>query len=252
MDEQKVDYSKLPPDLLKKLTEAEKRSPQYQQLQAIQDIADMVQELLNELADNKQEKTWEKMGALLTDMRTSLHELNHKEAPDSPDYSTPIVKALNQLEQAFTKELKRIDISPKVQVGSPNVTVPKPDLSGIEKLLKQEVPKAFKAAIALIPAPEKDDNSDLLEAFAGISEQLQSIDTATRMKPLPGSMKVTHPDGTYVDSPSLFRELDDIVRSNPDTNGNYQTMRFKKSGSTIYTLTFTFDSSSNVTEISRT
>lgn len=250
---QKVDYSKLPPELVKKLTEAEKRSPQYQQLQAIQDIADMVQTLLTDLSDDKKQDkaAQDKFGALLTDMRTSLAELNNKETPEAPDFSTPVITALNRLEVALTQELKKIDVSPRVQVGAPNVTVPKIDLSGIQKLLKTEIPKAFKEAISLIPEPEPIDNKPLLDQLSLMSEQLASIDVGTRLIPEPGNMKVTNLDGSVVGINFIPAQYDDIQLSSYDGNGIPATIVFKSSGNTVATLTLS-TSGGNVTEILRT
>lgn len=48
---------------------------------------------------------------------------------------------------------------------------------------------------------------------------------------------------------------DSTVFSNPDANGNYQTINFKVGGSggvTVRTLNLVFDSSNNVTSIERT
>jgi hypothetical protein len=56
-------------------------------------------------------------------------------------------------------------------------------------------------------------------------------------------------------SPLIDAAFDDIAFSNPDSNGNYQVINFLTGGSggTIQrTLTLTYDSNSNVTNIART
>ena len=51
----------------------------------------------------------------------------------------------------------------------------------------------------------------------------------------------------------LFNKpYDEIAFSNPDANGNYQTMTSKLSGSTANVFTVTYDASSNLTDIVRT
>lgn len=46
-------------------------------------------------------------------------------------------------------------------------------------------------------------------------------------------------------------EFDDLIFTNADANGNYQTGTVKKNGSTLATLTLSFDSNSNLTRITR-
>lgn len=55
-------------------------------------------------------------------------------------------------------------------------------------------------------------------------------------------------------SPLLDTAYDYVAMSNPDGNGNYQTFTYKTGGSggtTVRTLTYTYDGSSNVTSITR-
>lgn len=170
---------------------------QLDTLRALEDIASMFQEALN-LFDKQEAKEGDsskKYGALLVDIRDTLTSLNSKEAPELPDSAAPVVAALSKLESSFTKAINAINVSPVVNVDAPQVNVsPTPiDLKGIEKILKTDIPDAFRAAIEAIPPPEKDDYSPLLDAWAGISQQLLSLENATRMKPLPGSIKVTNP-----------------------------------------------------------
>lgn len=190
-----LDKSKLTPDQLDKL---EAYQDAQKQLQAIQDIADMVQELVNIADDGKETKQIEALGAVLTDAREQLVQLNKKEAPEAPDYAKPVVEAVGKLEKA----LKSLDFKPQITVDAPavNVNPPSVDLKGVEKTLGG-LSKSFEQAIKLIPKVEipEQDFTPLLSAWQGISEQLQSIDTATRMKPVfPTQLKVVNPDGTTI------------------------------------------------------
>ena len=59
-------------------------------------------------------------------------------------------------------------------------------------------------------------------------------------------------DGTPAQAGFIPYAYDRITFSNPDANGNYQTGTIKKSGTTLGTLTITYDGSSNITDIYRT
>lgn len=160
-----------------------------QMITHLSDVADMTQDMLSLLSDgNKEDKqAVKKFGALMVDMRDSLVALKDKEAPETPDTAKPVVDAMFKLEKALTDAIKAIDVKPNVSVGAPQVNVDSPvvdvDLSGVEKALKTDLPKAFKDFLKLIPKPEKFDPKPLLKVWEGISKQLESIETATRMKP---------------------------------------------------------------------
>lgn len=205
------------PKFIAKLNELDsKYNPQTQQLQALHDIADMVQELLN-VADSTKSNTdqLQALGAVLDDSRQQLVALNKKETPESPDYAKPVVDAVQKLSREVTTQLSRIDTKPvvnvsptPVNVAAPNVQVdaPKVDLSEIEKILKIEVPAAFQKAISAIPEPKEQDQQPILDQLTQMNEWLQSIDRASRMKPIVtspssgggGSGAVTVADGADV------------------------------------------------------
>ena len=194
--ENKPNLSNITPELKEKMLQWEKNKPEFKQLQVMEDVADMVQELVT-LGDKSEEST-EKLGALLADAREQLIKLNSKESPESPDYAKPIVEALGKLQKAFeSKDYKPTPVA-NVTVDAPNV-----DVSGIEKLLKTEMPKAFEKAIALIPEPVQADNSDIIEKFTEMNELLTSIEHQSRKQPLPGVMKVTNADGTAIGGGAL-------------------------------------------------
>lgn len=206
MENRPIDYSKLPNDLKQKLLEIEKHNPANQQLQVLSDVAMMLQEMIHLMDDDKKvnEKSVSDLGALLVDIRESLLTLKDKKAPETVDFSKPVVTAVEKLSREMSNQLSKIDIKPEfkpnISVDAPQVNVRPPDvdLKGVEKLLKNEVPKAFEQAIKTIPKAPKPDYSPLLKAFEGISEQLLSIETATRLKPLPGILKVTNTDGSAI------------------------------------------------------
>jgi len=209
----KIKLSSLPPETLQKLLEIEKRSPANQQLQVLSDIAIMVQELIS-VADETKADTAEQMqalGAVLTDAREQLVAINSKETPESPDYAKPVVEAISKLEQAISK----IDVKPNVTVEKPdapvvNVQAPSVDVvvdtKQIAKMLKEDIPRAFRDAIASIPEvsyPETPDRWD------EVIEWLESIDTASRLKPqAPTQLKVTNPDGSPIGNQPLTQRYD--------------------------------------------
>lgn len=206
MENKPIEYSKLPNDLKQKLLEIEKRNPANQQLQVLSDVAMMLQEMLGLMDDTKKadEKSVNDLGALLVDIRESLVTLKDKEDPKTPDFAKPVVIAVEKLSREISNQIAKIDVKPEfkpnIAVDAPQVNVRPPgvDLKGVEKVLKEEVPKAFEQAIKGIPKVPKPDYSALLKAWEGISEQLVSIENATRMKPQPGVIKVTNADGSAV------------------------------------------------------
>lgn len=166
------------------------------QLQILEDIAKMTHEVINVLDDKK---GMDKVGVLLVDIRESLGALNAKEALETPDFAKPVVEAVSRLEKALSASIKAIDVKPNVTLDAPqvNVSPPSVDLKGVERAVA-EIPKAFEQAIKLIPKTPEADFSPLLKVWEGISEQLVSIESATRLKPIPGTMKVTNPDGSKI------------------------------------------------------
>lgn len=215
-ENKQIEYSKLSPQLQQKLQQWEENSPTNQQLQVLSDLATMSQEiilLMDEQAKTGKETT-DQIGGVLLDMREALSALKDKEAPEQPDYAKPVVEAVKKLETALTKAIKAQklpDMSPNIQVDAPAVSVEAPvvDLKGVEKVLRSEVPKAFREALQLIPPPPDTDFDPVIKQLKKLSEQLNSIETATRMKPqAPTTLKVTNPDGS-------------VIGSTPTTNTDY-------------------------------
>ena len=186
-----------------------------EQIKYLTDIAAIVQDMSSNMNEGKEGKALDKLGVLLVDIRESLAALNDKEAPETPDFAKPVVDAVQKLEQALGASLKAIDVKPQVNVAAPNVKVDAPivDLSKVEKVLAT-LPKAFESAIKLIPKTEipKNDYTPLLKAWEGISEQLESIDIASRMKPqFPTQLKVVNPDGSSIGSTTAYENRNDTT-----------------------------------------
>ena len=194
-----IDYTKVPDSVKQKIAEAELKKPSYLQLMALQDIAAMTQELLSAVEDKG---SMDQVGTLLVDIRESLQAIKSKDDPELPDFSKPVVDAIEKLQKAFDSAIKKVDVKPEVNVKAPivNVDAPEVDLSGVEKILNKDLPKAFGEAISKIPKVTipKTNFKPLEEKLADMLEWLESIDTAVRMKPQPGTMKVTNPDGSNI------------------------------------------------------
>lgn len=210
-------YSNLDPKTLKLIEEVQSRTPANLQLAELKKISETMSKVVSTLDNqiSKGEMAKGDIAELLFEIRDGIDAVSSQETPETPDYAKPVVEAVSKLEKALSASIKGIDVKPSVNVPAPNVNVSAPtiDLKGIEKVLKSDLPKAFNEAIANIPeAPE----SDYTEKFDAILEQLQSIDTGTRMKPLPASsMKVTNMDGSAI-------------------SGAIKTKRYDINGATIY------------------
>lgn len=179
-------------DLQKKLEQWEKNKPVNRQLEELQRIAEDMGKVVKQLSyiSTKSEKGVGDVGTLLMDIRESLDDLVSKEDPETPDFAEPVVKTLVKLEKSLTKALSGLDLSPNISVNAPDVKVDsKVDLGGVEKILKNDLPKAFDKAIKGIPKTEipKNDYTPLVNQLKELSEKLDSIDTGVRLKPLPPS-----------------------------------------------------------------
>lgn len=223
MGNDNLKLSSLPPETLKKLLEIEKRKPENQQVQLLSDIAMMVQELIS-VADETKADSAEQikaLGAVLTDAREQLVSLNSKETPESPDFAKPVVEAITKLEQCLDKmDMKPVVNVPKadapvVNVASPSVDV-KVDTKEIARMLKEDIPGAFREAIAMIPATEIPESVDRWDE---VIDWLKSIDTASRMKPqAPTQLTVVNPDGSAIGSLSGSTEYESRNDTITDTN----------------------------------
>lgn len=205
----------LPEDLQRKLEKWDSNKPENRSVRALEDIASMVQEALSVLGEKPDDTHEKEMGAILVDMRESLAAIKNKEYPKMPDYSKPLLAGLEKLEKAFGKIDVRPEFKPNIQVDSPavNVTTPEVDLSSIKRVLKEDIPKSFKDAVALIPAAPAVELAPIESLLKEMSEQLESIDTASRLKPMfPSTLKVTNPDGSDIGEESDYAvRIDDVT-----------------------------------------
>lgn len=186
------DYSKLDPELQDKIKKWQDNAPANKQIQALNDLGDMVQEIVSLFDEQKEssKKSVDQLGATLLDIREKLTSLDNKEDPEEVDYSKPIVEAVKKMQKSLEDSIKGIEVKPEVKVNVPDVVVPdapEVDLSALEKLVKTELPKAFEKAIKLIPTTPAVELTPLEQAIRethdNMMEMLQSIDTASRMKP---------------------------------------------------------------------
>ena len=198
-----LDRSKLSVDQLAQLEQYEANK---KQLEALEGIGKKLQSVVVAIQaqQSKGEKGTGDLGTLLMDIRESLDELKDKEDPEQPDFSKPVVDALSKLEKAITASVKGIDVKPQVNV---DAKTPEVDLSGVEKVLGT-LPKAFDKAVKSIPKVDvpETDFKPLVDKLDELGKQLADIDTGVRMKPQPGTMKVTNPDGTEVGSQLLSKD----------------------------------------------
>lgn len=209
MENKKPNLGKVSPELAAKIAGWEKKKDSNKQLETLQDIASMIQELINlQDAATKSDRSLDSLntnvtalGALLADAREQLMSLN--KTPETVDYSKPVVSALEKLEKQLSAAISKIDtkpeVKPNIKVDAPVVNIDAPivsvDLSKVEKVLKTDIPKAFNEAIASIPKTEMPEIPDRWEE---VLDWLKSIDTGTRLKNTPGTIKVTNPDGSTI------------------------------------------------------
>lgn len=200
-----VDRSKLS---IEQVAQLEQYEASQKQLAELGEITKKLQSVITVLnaTQQKGEKDTNNLGSLLMDIRESIDELTSKEDPEAPDYAKPVVEAVSKLEKALTASIKAVDVKPQVNVAAPKVET-KTDLSGVEKVLKSDVPKAFEKAIKSIPKVElpETDLSPLISQLKELGKKLADIDTGVRMKPTPGTMKVTNPDGSVIATNPLER-----------------------------------------------
>lgn len=211
-------------------------------IELLSDVADISQEMLGVLDNEAKSGDYKNQhyGALIVDIREKLTKLVDKkvEFPDNSD----VVKSISSLE----KKLDKIKFNPEIKVDAPQVNVDSPsvsvDLKGVEKILKTEMPKAFKQALSAIPnveIPEQIDRWDeVIEALAG-------VEVAARLKPqMPTTLKVTNPDGSNIGGLTVGVDYDylDVQQTDADT----ETFVYKLGGSggtTVRTIVVNYTSS---------
>ena len=247
-----IEYSKLDPQTRKLLEDVESRKPEVQSLAELKKVSQSLEGLSAYLQRQNQttEKTSGDIADVLLDVRDALDEFTSQEAPEQPDFSKPVVGAVEDLKTALTAAIKGIEVSPKVAAPNVKVDAPKIDLSGVEKAMK-EIPKALDAAIKKMPQTEipETDLSPLVSKFDDMLAKLSEIDTGVRMKPQsPSTLKVTNPDGSPIGS-SLTPGTDFDYIDCQQTSATVETYVYKQggvSGTTVQTITVTYtDSTKN-------
>ena len=247
-----IEYSKLDPQTRKLLEDVESRKPEVQSLAELKKVSQSLEGLSAYIQRQNQttEKTSGDIADVLLDVRDALDEFTSQEAPEQPDFSKPVVGAVEDLKTALTAAIKGIEVSPKVAAPNVKVDAPKIDLSGVEKAMK-EIPKALDAAIKKMPQTEipETDLSPLVSKFDDMLAKLSEIDTGVRMKPQsPSTLKVTNPDGSPIGS-SLTPGTDFDYIDCQQTSATVETYVYKQggvSGTTVQTITVTYtDSTKN-------
>lgn len=193
-----VDYAKLPPETIALISRAEKNSPAAQQVRTLSSISDLLQMMLEKL--DRLNTTSTDATSLNTDALATVTEAIDDLrgiVPELPDYSGPIVKAVAELEKKLSSELSKLELAPTIEGPSVNVEAPAVDLKGVEKVIRQDLAKAFNEAIKNIPKTEvnvpETDLTAVEERMAEVVEWLESIDTASRLKtPFPSSFEVSN------------------------------------------------------------
>lgn len=235
-----VDYSRLTPEVRQLLEEAEQNSPENRQLVVLNGLAEFLKLLVdgvNQLSNETLTDT-EQVTQGLSELRDTVKEFQSA-MPELPDYSKPIVSAVDDLQKSLTKEIKKLELSPTIEGPNVSVEAPAVDLSGVEKVIKKDLSKAFNDAIKSIPKTEvnvpETDLTVVEERLSEMLEWLQSIDTASRMKvQFPTQLKVVNPDGTYIGPPSLDLQVDDtgtytyLGNATPGTATSAASWRIKR------------------------
>lgn len=219
---------------IEQVAQLEQYEASQKQLAELGEITKKLQSVITVLnaTQQKGEKDTNNLGSLLIDIRESIDELTSKEDPETPDYAKPVVEAVSKLEKALTASIKAVDVKPQVNVAAPQVET-KTDLSGVEKVLKGDIPKAFEKAVKSLPKVEvpKTDFTPLLDKLEELSKQLADIDTGVRLKPVPGSMKVTNVDGG-----SIGKATDGYGIQAISDDGTYKYYFFEDSAGNWYIL----------------
>jgi len=180
-------------------------------------MMEMMSGLLGVIASSKEvsqtlgtKEAVEKFTKHLDKLSDKVDKLTNKPDPDQSE----ILNAVSEVIIGFKEDINSVvdglkkQKPPKitvpaaqVSVPAPEVTVEAPDFTKIEKKLDQSF---TKIARSISDSKPEFDLTPLIEKMDQMSDKLTSIDTATRMKPLPGSMKVTNSDGSAVFSTPTF------------------------------------------------
>ncbi len=240
----KIDYKKLTPEERDKL---ELYTMNVQKTRKLEDIATLLQEVIY-IADEMKEKSTEdtkSLGALFVDIRESIKKMVEKEDPTYDDKK--VVETLQKLDHNIMAAINGLDIAPQVHVEAPEVTVQAPDIDLSE--LKAATKEGYKAVAEAIKAMPKVEIPEYPDRWDEVLAQLQSIDTASRLKPeFPTTLKVMNPDGSSIGSLSgstLYESRNDTTTDtnlvylgkalpgSDATDAAWQIKRYNKSAGTM-------------------
>jgi len=239
----RIDYSRLDPELVKRLEKIRAQRPENMAIQVLQEIQSVVEMIHTATRDDKtrEERTADEVKALIKGIQSSLEAIKDKESPETPDFAQPVVEALSGLEKALQKSIKALDVKPQVNVEAPQVKVdaPKVDLSGVEKVLKEmpkTLDKAFEKAVKSIPTVEIPKQVDYTEFYKTMIEWLESIDTASRLKPESVGAKILNPTdiATAIDSNTSESSKYGIQAVSDD--GTYKYFFFESDDTNYYVM----------------
>lgn len=194
---------------------------------------------------------------------TALATLNQniQKLPTSfPVFPKPLeaVKVANQPDYKkdfaeLQKAVKQIDVKPAVTVKQDKVNL---DITPVVKALGEVI-----SAVGGIEIPEspETDLEPLITATKAVQTSIDSLVFPVANYVLPfktptgaATQALVNSAGNLVSDNTIFETFDDIKFTNPDLDGNYQTVTFKLGGVTKHVLTMAFDINENVTSIVRT
>jgi hypothetical protein len=209
----------------------------------VQEVVKALENLKQPILENKIDHT--PVVEALSKLNESISKLptSFPEAPEPVEEVT--VKNLIDYSKEFQSlgiAIKGIDVKPVV-----NIPEDKPDDYSpiIDSLTK--VMDAIKAIE--IPKVPKTDLTPLVDATQAVQDTINNLKFPVPNYILPYAD--TKGVATQAPVPILSKAYDEIDWSNPDGNGNYQTITTKSGGVAKQSLSLTFDGSNNVTSIVR-
>lgn len=204
-----VDYSKLTPEVRELLQKVEQNSTDNRQLIALNGVSEFLKLLVDGITQLSSEtlSDTEQVTDKLSEIRNTVADLQAA-MPELPDYSSPIVEAVGKLKEDLSKAISKLEVAPVIEGPNVNVEAPAVDLRGVEKVIKQDLSKAFEKAIGAIPKTEvnvpETDLTGVEQRLSEMLEWLESIDTASRLKTqFPSSFEVSN----VVETNSLSYDL---------------------------------------------
>lgn len=112
---------------------------------------------------------------LLTEVVSGLKELSAKPGPEPVDLS-PVVNAIKDLAANLDIPAPVSEFKPDIHVDAPAVNVPAIDTTGVESVLRSDLPKAMGDLLKKLPKPAPvviPDNSKLLQSIISTLEQVR-------------------------------------------------------------------------------